>query len=332
MDTVVAILNYNGRGFLEQFLPTLLSCSKQEADIVVIDNDSSDDSLTFLRQNYPHIKLVILSQNYGFAGGYNEGLKDLNYKYYLLLNSDIEVTPHFIGPLKTLLDQNPNIACVQPKIRSFQQKTHFEHAGAAGGFLDFLGYPFCQGRLLNAIEEDLGQYEQEKQVFWTTGACMLVRKEIFDICGGFDADFFAHMEEIDLCWRIQQKGFICFYTPKSTIYHVGGGTLPYNSPRKVFLNFRNNLLMLLKNMPLPQLMYTLPFRIVLDLIASAMFLLNGNVKAFMAVLEAHISFYMLFRKTFQKRQHNPQWLSLCQKSLVFQFYILGRKKYADMLG
>lgn len=328
MDVVVAILNYNGRTFLEKFLPSVILHSKDLADVVVIDNASSDKSIEYLESFQPEVQIIQLEQNLGFAEGYNQGLKSLDYLYVLLLNSDILVPKGYLEPLIRVLNQNKDVACVQPKIKSFHQPNKFEHAGAAGGFLDFLGYPFCQGRLLNKTEEDHGQYNQDKPVFWTTGACMLIRKRVFDQAGAFDGRFFAHMEEIDLCWRIQKLGFTCYYTHESEVFHVGGGTLSYQSPQKVFLNFRNNLWMLLKNLPLRDLCWIIPLRLILDGLAGILFLMQKNPPAFMAVIRAHFSFYRLARTIFKQRSSSIK-IALFPKSLVYQFYIRGRKRYQE---
>ena len=243
----IVILNWNGRDYLKRFLPTLVSRTPG-AGIVVADNGSTDDSVRFLERSYPQVELLRLDRNYGYAEGYNRALAGLNAEYFVLLNSDVEVTEGWLDPLVRTLDGDGSVAAVSPKIRSFGEPDKFEYAGAAGGFIDFLGYPFCRGRILDSIESDKGQYDDPREVFWASGACMAVRADVFRSLGGFDGDFFAHMEEIDFCWRAQLAGYAVRVEPRSCVLHVGGGTLPNNSPQKIYLNFRNNLCMLFKNL------------------------------------------------------------------------------------
>ena len=271
--TAVVILNYNGEKLLQQFLPSVIQYSS-EAEIIVADNNSSDRSILFLQQTFPQIRIIQLDKNYGFCGGYNRALKDVVADYYVLLNSDIEVTSQWLGSMTSLLDHDPTVAAVQPKVLSYHNKNKFEHAGAGGGFIDVLGYPFCRGRIFDYVEEDQGQYNDQREVFWATGACLMIRSEVFKKFGGFDEDFFAHMEEIDLCWKLQRTGQKVFYCGKSTIYHVGAGTLSYSNPRKVFLNFRNGLSLLFKHLNRGELVYKLPLRILLDVIAAFQFLVK----------------------------------------------------------
>ncbi len=295
-ECAVVILNYNGEKYLKQFLPIVIEYSQEDADIIVIDNASTDHSIAFLKANFPHIKIISLPKNIGFAGGYNEGLKEINYPYYILLNSDVEVTKDWIKPLLALIKSDATIGAVQPKIRSYHTKTKFEHAGAAGGMIDILGYPYCRGRILEVVEEDTGQYDDVSEIFWATGACMMVSREAFIKAGSFDSAFFAHMEEIDLCWRMRKVGFKSMYTYQSLVFHVGGGTLSYDSPFKVFLNFRNNLWMLSKNLPYSRLIWLIPVRAALDLLASIKFLLEGKRKQSWAVFKAYAAYLKSMRK------------------------------------
>jgi GT2 family glycosyltransferase len=318
----VVILNYNGQKFLETFLPSVVNYSKN-CKIIVADNASTDNSISFLANTYPQIKLVQLPQNEGFAGGYNSALNQIEAEYYVLLNSDVEVTHNWIQPIIDLMDSDKTIAACQPKIRSYHQKTHFEYAGAAGGYIDWLGYPFCRGRVFDAYEEDLGQYNDTKEVFWATGACMFVRAEIFHKLGGFDAHFFAHMEEIDLCWRMKNAGNKVFYCSDSTVFHVGGGTLHKSNPRKTFLNYRNGLAMLYKNLPSNKLFITLLFRLVLDGISGIKLLLSGSLSDFLAIIKAHFAFYGLIPKL--KRQSPKTVSQIYQKSIVWEHFVKKEK-------
>lgn len=296
----IALLNYNGKSFLEKFLPSVVQHSK-DAAIYVIDNASTDDSVAFLKENYPEIHLVINEKNSGFAGGYNEGLKSIKAEIYCLLNSDVEVSENWTkAPLK-LFENRPEIAAVQPKVLSYDRKNYFEFAGAAGGYIDNLGYPFCRGRIFEEIEQDLGQYDDEVEIFWASGCSLFIRSEDFWNEKGFDERFFAHQEEIDLCWRLINKGRKIYYTGKSKIYHVGGGTLNKQSPKKTYLNFRNNLSMLLKNLPSPMLFPLLFFRLSLDGIAGIRFMFTDGIDHLWAVARAHFDFYGEARETWRRR-------------------------------
>ena len=286
----VVILNWNGRSHLERFLPVLVARTPG-ADIVVADNGSTDDSADFIRARFPQVELLLLDRNYGFAEGYNRALARIEADYCVLLNSDVEVTEGWLAPLVELLERDSAAAAVAPKIRSYANPGKFEYAGAAGGFIDFLGYPFCRGRILDTIESDRGQYDAPREVFWASGACMLVRSEVFRRLGGFDGDFFAHMEEIDFCWRAQLAGYRIRVEPRSTVFHVGGGTLPNNSPQKIYLNFRNNLCMLFKNLSPGTFWPVLFSRMVLDGMAALVFLVQGHPDFFKKVFRAHIDFH-----------------------------------------
>jgi GT2 family glycosyltransferase len=329
----IVILNYNGKSFLKQFLPQVVANS-QEAEVIVADNGSTDDSIPFLREHFPNIRRIALDQNHGFSGGYNLALEQIDSEYYVLLNSDVEVTPNWIDPIITYMDTHPHVGACQPKIRSFTQKSHFEYAGAAGGYLDVLGYPFCRGRLFQTIEEDLGQYDDRKEIFWATGACLFVRSSTFHEVNGFDYDYFAHMEEIDFCWRIKKAGHQLFYIPESIVYHVGGGTLPKESPRKTYLNFRNSLATLYKNESSTKLLWKIPARLLLDLVAAGKFLLTDGLESYIAVIRANIDFYRMLPDLKKKRKTSN---SLKKKVrlpyrglLVWDYYIKGKKTYSEL--
>jgi len=338
IKTAVVILNWNGKHFLEKFLPALLNYSSgDDTDVIIADNASTDDSISFLKTHYPTLRLVILDKNYGFTGGYNRALAQIEAKYYILINSDIEVTPNWTKPLIETLDSDEQIAACQPKIKSYHQRDFFEYAGASGGFIDKFGYPFCRGRILNNLEMDKEQYDDIKEVFWATGACIAVKADLFQKMGGLDDDFFAHMEEIDLCWRLKNLGYKIMVNPKSTVYHVGGGTLPNNSPFKLYLNFRNNLFLLYKNLPQDKLYIILFFRLILDGISGFMFLVKLSFSSFKAVLKAHVDFYKSIKTLKEKRyklksikQENDS-SGIYPKSIVFSYFIQSKKKFSDLL-
>lgn len=298
-EVAIVILNWNGKHFLEKFLPSVIAHT-QGARIIVADNASTDDSLEFLKNNYPSIEIIVNESNGGFAKGYNDALKFVESKFYLLLNSDIEVTENWLLPLIEAM-RDTNLAGCQPKVLSYQHQTMFEHAGAAGGFLDRNYFPFCRGRIFDKFEYDEGQYDSETEVFWATGAAMMIRSDLFHEVGGFDESFFAHMEEIDLCWRLKKRGFAFKAIPNSHIFHVGGGTLPYLSPRKTYLNFRNSLFMIVKNHD-GNLFLKLLHRLVLDGIAGIRFLIRGEWKHLFSVLKAHRDMYKQFSSLLKKRK------------------------------
>lgn len=323
MRVAVVILNWNGQKLLEKFLPSVLHHSSQHADVIIADNDSTDDSIAFLQTNYPQIKLIINDKNYGFAEGYNKALNKLDYDYFILLNSDIEVTPDWIEPIVALMDANENIAACQPKIRAYNNKEMFEYAGAAGGFIDNLGYPFCRGRLFQTLEIDNGQYNDTREIFWATGACMFIRAKHFKEAGGFDPDFFAHMEEIDLCWRLKNMGYSIYYEHQSVIYHVGGATLNKMSSQKTFLNFRNNLRLIYKNTTQKNLSTILIKRAFLDAAAAFSFIFSGGFKHFWAVVRAYYAFYKSFSRIREQRKKIVQKDVSCvyKKSIVKGYYL-----------
>lgn len=315
----VVILNWNGIKLLKEFLPSVVEHSKG-FPIYIIDNASTDDSIEYISKNYPGINIIQNHENFGFTKGYNEGLKFIDSKYYCLLNSDVKVTKNWIDPILELLEKNEQIAAVQPKILSYNNPEYFEFAGAGGGFIDALGYPFCRGRVFYELEKDNRQYNDTKEIFWATGACFFVRKEDFFKQKGFDEDYFAHMEEIDLCWRFINQGKKIYYCGYSTVYHLGGGTLNKYSPKKTFLNFRNNLLMLLKNLPAYQWFFIIFIRLFLDGIAAIKFLFTDGFFHLFAVLKAHFSFYFLFFKFYKKRKAGVQRYYQT-KSILYNFYL-----------
>ena len=328
----IVILNWNGKKFLEQFLPSLVSHTPSWAEIVVADNASSDDSVEFMQSQYPHLRLILNEGNFGFAKGYNLALQAIEAEYYCLLNSDIEVTSRWIEPVLDYLDSHPDVAICQPKLLSFAEKTHFEYAGAAGGFVDKYGYPFCRGRLFDSIEKDEGKYDDFKELFWATGACMFIRSEVYHQLGGLDDDFFAHMEEIDLCWRAKNAAYKVMYIPDSTVYHVGGGTLPKNSPQKTYLNFRNNLILLYKNLPTGKIPWVFSLRLVLDFVAALRFLFDSGWSDFAAVFKAYFSFYGALAKN-RKKRSNATHRNVSQtyrKSIVFDYYFRKKKLFSDL--
>lgn len=332
LKTAVVILNWNGKKFLERFLPGVIKNSKDTAEIIIADNASSDDSLLYLERNHPGIRIIRLEKNHGFASGYNLALKQIEADYYILLNSDIEVTENWINPVIELMESERSVAACQPKIRSYNDPARFEYAGAAGGFIDKYGYPFCQGRLFQSLENDDGQYDRAREIFWATGACMFVRADVFHKLGGFDDDFFAHMEEIDFCWRAKNQGYKIMYCPDSTIFHIGGGTLPKNNSRKTYLNIRNNIIMLFKNLEPDRLVRVLAARIVLDYIAAFKFLVDGGFRDMLAVIKAHFYFWRNLSRLRQKREKIPH-LKVSQiywGNVVLQHYLQRKKSFRQL--
>jgi GT2 family glycosyltransferase len=337
MRLSIVILNWNTRSFLEQFLPGLVQYSQLPGvEIVVADNNSSDDSMEFMSREYPEIRTIRLEENYGFCGGYNRALDQLDATYYLLLNSDIEVTPGWLDPLIETMEGNTKIAACVPKIKDFKKRTHFEYAGAAGGYMDYLGYPFCRGRIFDTLEEDRGQYDDSTEVFWGSGACLLVRAELFKEAGGLDEHFFAHFEEIDLCWRLKRMGYQIHFVPQSTVYHVGGGTLSRGNPKKTFLNFRNNLLLLYKNLPSHRKNRVLFIRKILDGISALRFLLQGDIKDFRAVYRAHRAYsgmkalYKGIKKENNVRENNVIVSGIYPRSIVADFFLKGKRRFDQL--
>lgn len=330
----VVILNYNGKALLKQFLPSVLRFSRQ-ASIIVADNCSTDGSREFLSFEFPQVEVITIPSNLGFCAGYNYALRQVNATYVVLLNSDVEVTPEWLPPLVALLESDQQVGAVQPKILSYANKGHFEYAGAGGGFIDWLGYPFCRGRIFNTLEADQHQYDDTLQVFWASGACLALKAELFRKLGGFDEGFFAHMEEIDYCWRLKRAGHKVLYCGGSTVYHVGGATLSSSSPQKTYYNFRNGLAMLIKNLGPAKAVFTIPLRLVLDWLAAIKFLVTGNSRHAWAVVNAHVFLILHFPSLLKKRHDLATTLQnytvgqVYKKSIVLCYYLLQKKKFAD---
>ena len=326
----IVILNFNGVKYLKEFLPSVMATQYDAFEIIVADNGSTDNSLEVLAQQFPSVKVITNNKNEGFAGGYNWALKQVISDYYVLLNSDVQVAPNWIQPMVDLLESNPNIGACQPKILAKDHPTSFEYAGAAGGWIDLLGYPFSRGRVFDICETDQQQYDSVAPIFWATGACMMIRSSLFHELKGFDSQFFAHQEEIDLCWRMQLNGHQLFACPSSVVYHVGGGTLPKGG-RKVFLNFRNNLIMLAKNLPLSELVWKVPMRLGLDAISAYKGLLSGDLTFFMAIAKAHFSFFGYLMSGKIKRSINTKPMKSLQGvyggSLVWQYFIKNKHHF-----
>lgn len=331
----VVILNWNGRKYLQQFLPALLSSTYSNKKIIVADNASTDDSVNFVCANFPSVEIICNTSNEGFAKGYNTALKKVKADYYVLLNSDVEVTPGWIEPIIALMQGDAAIGACQPKIKSYNERTHFEYAGACGGWIDEFGYPFSRGRVFDITEEDKGQYDNVAVCFWASGAALFVRSELYHQVGGLDEYFFAHQEEIDLCWRIQLAGYKVYVEPSSVVYHVGGGTLPKSDRLKVFLNFRNNLIMLAKNLSLAETLWRLPVRLLLDAIAAWKGLFAGNANYFFAVVKAHVQFvqWCLFHK---RRSVFPvskrgKLQGLYKGSIVWQHFVKKKRLFSEIV-
>jgi GT2 family glycosyltransferase len=325
----VVILNWNGTKFLKKFLPGVIEHSISDGiDVIVADNGSTDDSLAILKSDFPQVRIIELDKNYGFAGGYNKALELVDAEYFILLNSDIEVTENWILPIIDYMDNNPQVGACQPKLRNYYDREYFEYAGAAGGFIDKYGYSFCRGRIFDAIEKDNGQYDDIIPVFWATGACMFVRAEAFKKVGCLDDEFFAHMEEIDLCWRLKLAGYSVMYVPFVKVFHVGGGSLPKENPQKTFLNFRNNLYLLYKNLPTHYLYRILIIRIFLDYLAAFKYLINLKFKHFFAIFKSHLNFsrkisYLKSQRSIRRdalmnKALQPEMLG---KSLLIEYFI-----------
>ena len=326
----VVILNWNGKDLLERFLPSIIQFSAL-ANIYVIDNASSDDSASFLKANYPNITLVKNDGNYGFAKGYNKGLEQINEEYLALVNSDIEVTENWLQPIIEMFDKSKETCIIQPKILDYKRKTHFEYAGAAGGFIDKYGYPFCRGRIFESIEEDLGQYDDESEIFWASGACFFIRNKTFKMLDGFDEDFFAHQEEIDLCWRAFNANYKIKYTHKSVVYHVGGATLGATNPHKTFLNFRNSLAMLVKNLPANKIVAIVFARMLLDGLAFFKFIFDGKFSHGFSILKAHFYFYTHFTKNYNKRPKDLNANYYQVENIVWKHFFKKINSYKNLL-
>lgn len=341
-EVAIVILNYNGRKWFEQFIPSVLQTQYEQLKIIVADNASTDDSLLYLEEHFPSIEIIRLSENHGFAKGYNEALKEVDSPYLVLLNSDVEVPQNWLAPIIDLMETDDQIAACQPKILAQRNKAYFEHAGAAGGMMDLLAYPFCKGRILEEVEQDEGQYDEISEIFWASGAAMVIRNHLYKKLEGFDEDYFAHQEEIDLCWRLKRAGFKIMVHPGTQVYHYGGGTLDYENPRKVFLNFRNSFYSIIKNEPLGKLCWLVPTRLLLDGLAGLVFLLKGQFKNVFAIIQAHFSMYGNIGMVLRKRKHyakliqairltpSPNMAGRISKSIIWQYYIRGKKHFKDL--
>jgi GT2 family glycosyltransferase len=322
----VVILNWNGVKLLEEFLPSVIQYSP-EATIYLADNASTDDSISFVMANFPTVKIVKNNENLGFAGGYNEALKHIEAETFALVNSDIEVTENWLKAIIETFEKEPLTAIIQPKILDYKNKEYFEYAGAAGGFIDKYGYPYCRGRIFETIEKDKGQYNDSCEIFWASGACFFIRSAVYNELKGFDAVFFAHQEEIDLCWRAFNKGYKIKYAPESVVYHVGGATLQQGNPRKTFLNFRNSLLMLTKNLPKKSVYWILVCRMLLDGLAGIQFIFKGKFSHFAAILKAHYSFYRLFSTNYNKREAIQSKKYYTVRSIVYNYFVNNGKVF-----
>ncbi len=331
MKTAIVILNWNGQKLLEQFLPSIVNFSLEEATIYVADNASTDSSIKFIKEFYPSIQIIENATNGGYAKGYNDALQQVDADIYCLLNSDVEVTKNWLTPVIDLFKKEENTAIIQPKLLDFKEKTKFEYAGAAGGFVDLFGYPYCRGRVFNYLETDNGQFNDVSDIFWASGACLFIRANIYHKLNGFDEDYFAHQEEIDLCWRIQNEGYAIKYVGASTVYHVGGATLQETNPHKTFLNFRNSLLNVVKNVPKQWFLFVIFSRLVLDGIAGIKFLIELRPIHTWAIIKAHFSFYKNFNTFLKKRKRLQKKSNYnLHTSIVWQYFFLKRKKFKDL--
>lgn len=336
MDTAVVILNWNGLHWLEQFMPQVLRHTAGDARVILADNGSTDGSISWVRTHAPGAEVIAMPTNEGFAGGYNKALAEIDAKYFVLLNSDVEVTPGWVRTLRSHLEARPGMAACQPKVLGHRDRTAFEHAGAAGGFIDRNGYPFCRGRIFELTEEDHGQYNDDRDVFWATGACLMIRAEAFRAANGFDASLFAHMEEIDLCWQLRRMGWRIGYTSAAVVYHVGGGALGYGSPRKTFLNFRNSLAVLAKHLDSRWIHARIFHRLVLDGFAAMKFFAEGHFAHAWEVGRAHRNFFrwlprlMRERKRLRALEHNADLTGMYHRSIAYDRYILGWRKFTDL--
>ena len=331
----IVILNYNTRPLLERFLPSVLATEYGNKEVWVVDNASTDDSASYIKQHFAEdIKLLVSPENYGYAGGYNWALEHIEADYYVLLNSDVRVPADWLSPLVDMATADKNIGAIQPKILDAKQPKLFEYAGACGGYLDKWGYPFCRGRIFDTLEEDNGQYNEPQAVFWATGACMFVRAEIYHKAGALDVDFFAHMEEIDLCWRLQRMGYSVMVQPRSKVYHLGGGTLAEGSERKYFLNFRNNLILLAKNLNSPFWLLTILWRMLLDSVSALKFMLDGHPNRVVTIVKAHFAFWGSLGTTLRKRNAvkkiGNSKVNLYSKSIVWHYFAKGKKVFTDL--
>jgi GT2 family glycosyltransferase len=335
-DTAVVVLSYNGRDLHRLFFPLLLQEAKGQYDLILIDNACTDDTADYVRLNFPEVKIVSINVNKGFANGYYEGLKEIQAKYYVLLSADFEVTPGWFQPLHTLMQTHPDIGASQPKIKYYKDKTKFEYAGAGGGFMDKWGYLFCRGRIFFTLEEDLGQYDNTIETFWASGGCMFLRADVYHQLGGLDKDLYAHMEEVDLCWRMKNAGYRIAYCGASTVYHIGGSVISYGSPQKIFYNYRNSLVLLLKNLPLSTLCWLFPWRLILDGVSGVRAFVKGDFIEVGAILRAHWSFYTHFLQWYAKRKiaksliTAPTMNAIYPKSIIWQYFVKKKRTFTDL--
>ena len=334
-SAAIVILNYNGRNYLERFLPSVLASNYPNKRIIVADNASTDDSVLFLATHYESVEIMLFDKNYGFAGGYNRALSKIRADYYVLLNSDVEVTRNWLIDMIILMEDHKEIAACQPKILSWDNKKNFEHAGACGGWIDALGYAFARGRIFDVCEEDTGQYDKTSEIFWANGAALCIRAKCFHETNGLDSYLFAHMEEIDLCWRLQRKGYKIFCCTPSVVYHVGGGTLPKTSSRKTFLNFRNNFIILLKNLPLSEAWWKIPVRILLDWLFAFKILIQGDAQTFGAVFKAHVGVikWMFSSRVYQKlpAKRMKKLDGVYKGSIVWDYFIRKKRLFSEIV-
>lgn len=331
----VVLLNYNGQHWLQQFLPGVLATDYPSLEVIVADNASTDDSIVWMRKHHPQVRIIQLEQNAGYAGGYNLALKEVEGTYYVLLNTDVQVEPGWLQPLITCMESNPTIGAAQPRIRAYHNRSLFEYAGAAGGWIDILGYPFARGRVFDCIEADTGQYNDDVEIFWASGACLCIRSDAFARAKGFDANFFAHQEEIDLCWRLQLLGYRIMAAGASEVYHVGGGTLPVGG-RKVMLNFRNNLIMLSRNLPISERLWVIPVRWLLDVIAAWRALLQGRGQEFIGIARAHfavIGWWIAGKhRHIEGKKPLHRLMGVHRGLLIWDFYARGLKTFTEIIG
>ncbi|MFH1320712.1 MAG: glycosyltransferase family 2 protein [Bacteroidota bacterium] len=332
----VVIISYNGKELLEKFLPPIINDDYDDFEVYVIDNASTDQTQEFLKSAFPQVKIITVKVNKGFTNGYVEGLQQISNEYYVLISSDMEATPGWIKPIIDLMESDRSIAACQPKVKSYDQKTLFEYSGSAGGYIDMLGYPFCRGRLFFTMEDDKGQYDDVRETFWATGGCLFIRSELYHKAGGLDNDFYAHMEEIDLCWRLKNMGYKIMVCPESVVYHVGGHIITYGSPGKIFRNFRNSLITNLKNMKANELIWKIPARIVLDIIYAYKVLFSGNFMEFKNIAKAHYHFLIYLPKWIRKRREvrkltvDPNLYGIYNGSIVFDYFLRGKKRFSQL--
>lgn len=335
-DTAVVILSYNSRKWHELFLPKIVAEAKGSYDVFVVDHASPDDTSDYVKHHFPYVQLIQLTENHGFAWGYAEALKQIKAKYYVLLSADFEVTTNWFAPLHAAMEANPKMAACQPKVRYYRDKEYFEYAGAAGGFMDKWGYMFCRGRIFDTLEQDTGQYNTPIEIFWASGGCFVVNAAVYHQLGGLDPDLFAHMEEIDMCWRIKNAGYTIGCVPDSTVFHVGGSVISYGSPQKTFYNYRNNLVLLLKNEHRRKLWWLLPFRLLLDGVSAMQLLTKGQFRNILAIIHAHWSFFFSFGKWLKKRSLinnyavNRNETGIYKRAIILDYFLKGKKKFSDL--